>query len=479
MLPIQVRLFNRIFSIFAYQAILAVYLLLSFVFAFERILNTDNSMYLFQLINTKTFVFPESRFGVFISELPVLGAIWLGIGLRAVIFIYSLSFPLLYCFISWICVKRLGQKDAGLIIALLLVSGVGYTFFHPVTEIHQAMVYAMLVFALLNAEASGKISGVGFYISITVAVALCLLAHPAALFLLMFIAVFRVITRKSGLKSAVILFITCLLTGLIRVFSASETSYDAAQYQHLFHASDALANLFSLQPLLFLATRSITTYLSVLTSVVFGFILAFRLPDPVSQRKRLVWAFGLLAAGFLALISVLTFSQGDSDMMLEKSFIPAVFVVIITFVYLLKDAPTSSPIFIYLPFVIAIIGFTRICYVGNKVSKRLYLLDEIAAANQDQPKLIAAFSDFDAPEMTLNHWATASDMLMLSLVKQKKPVTLYITELPDTFSTASTDARVFLCVKYWQNWDAGLLNPDYFKLPAVPYMRYKSNRRQE
>ena len=64
------NLFNQIPSWFIVVFIGIVYLTFSLVYSYERILNTDCSYQLFNIINNKTFFFQEYRYGVFLSQIP-------------------------------------------------------------------------------------------------------------------------------------------------------------------------------------------------------------------------------------------------------------------------------------------------------------------------------------------------------------------------------------------------------------------------
>jgi hypothetical protein len=97
-----------------YYFLILIYSIFCLHFAFERMLNTDNSFQLFQIINTKNFFFQERRFGVFPTQIPLLIATYLKLPLKWLIYIYSLSFPLLYFCIIYINSQILKCKEAAL-----------------------------------------------------------------------------------------------------------------------------------------------------------------------------------------------------------------------------------------------------------------------------------------------------------------------------------------------------------------------------
>jgi len=472
MFPIQFTLFSKHFSVPVHQIIHFVYLIFSVFYSYERILNTDNSMYFFQLINRETFVFPEHRYGVFLSQIPLLTGIWLGLGLKSLVFFYSITFPILYWAIAWLCMRIFHMKEAGLIISLLLVSGVGFSFFHPVTETYQAMVYAVLVYAVLSAGYRNIVNKPVYFVSLILAVGLCILSHPISLFLILYVAVIAKIQKTASLKQIILLTLVCFITGIVRMSFAAEGSYDSKQYDQLLHSSSAIVNFIHLQPLRFLAVKSISTYLPVVVMIGSSLYFIKRLTRSNLLEAKLMLIFSLFAAASLTLISLLTFSKGDSDMMLEKAFLPSVFFIIFAFVFILRRCETKIRNFVLLPLIIAFIGFSRIIYVGIGMTDRLTILKDVAHRNQEHPKLIASYKDFNSPAIRFYHWATAIDVLILSSCELEKPVTLFLTDSKEAFVADKQDNQLFLCVDYWPYWNTSQLNKRYFKLSNVPYEYY-------
>ena len=159
-------------------------------------------------------------------------------------------------------------------------------------------------------------------------------------------------------------------------------------------------------------------------------------------------------------------------MMLEKAFLPAVFMITLGFVSILKGAEYPFRNVAFLPVIIGIIGFYRIIYVGFGMTERLAILKEVARKNQDHTKLIAAYSDFKSPAIQFYHWATSMDVLILSTCECKNPVTLFLTESKESFVADMHDNQLFLCVDYWPYWKTSQLNGDYFRLADCPYQYY-------
>ena len=163
-----------------------VYFILCVIFAFERILGIDNSYFFFNIINTQSFFCPENRFGVWLSQIPLLLSIKLNLGLKSILYIYSVSFPVLYLLIIWCCSHVLQNQAAALSAILGLIIGVAYSFFHPVTETHEALAYTSLFLGILTSPRFNKPS-IGFYALSVIVLTWCLLTHPIAVYTVSFV----------------------------------------------------------------------------------------------------------------------------------------------------------------------------------------------------------------------------------------------------------------------------------------------------
>ncbi|MDA9564259.1 hypothetical protein N9R81_06270, partial [Flavobacteriales bacterium] len=116
----------------------------------ERVAFIDSSYHLFKLINAETFTFEAGRYGAFFTKWPALLMIKLAAPLKVVMITFSIWFVvwyyLIFLFISYV----LKNKTVGIAMALAFVTGYGHTFFHCVTETHQALAYCFLFYAWLT-----------------------------------------------------------------------------------------------------------------------------------------------------------------------------------------------------------------------------------------------------------------------------------------------------------------------------------------
>ena len=66
-----------------------IYFLLCLNFSFERSFNTDCSYQLFNIINKKSFFFQEYRYGVFLTQIPLIIAVFFKLPIILLILSYN------------------------------------------------------------------------------------------------------------------------------------------------------------------------------------------------------------------------------------------------------------------------------------------------------------------------------------------------------------------------------------------------------
>ncbi len=118
-------------------------LILSAFFYQERILFVDTAYQTFLMVKDGYFQVMVNRFGaVLVQWLPLIG-IKMEWPLRWVIFLYSLSFPLLFLFWYHLTVKWLKQPAIGLCIVLLFTLMVRDAFYWVPSELQQGLAFLL------------------------------------------------------------------------------------------------------------------------------------------------------------------------------------------------------------------------------------------------------------------------------------------------------------------------------------------------
>lgn len=145
----------------------------------ERIMLSDTSGYLLNLINNKTFCVPTNRFVSIFTQVLPLGGIALGLSFKTVLLLYSLNCTLIAVAIALTCrylFKDLQSTWATLLFYVLMAANV---FFYPVTEFLYGLLFLLLYHALCLAYQSRKrVTTAIFYPTALCLLPILLFAHP-------------------------------------------------------------------------------------------------------------------------------------------------------------------------------------------------------------------------------------------------------------------------------------------------------------
>jgi hypothetical protein len=442
-----------------------IYFVLCICLTFERMLNTDCSYQLFNIINNKTFFFQENRFGVLFTQLPLLAGIYLHAPMKLLVYLYSLGFPLYYLLIIWINHRVLKCYEAALASIMALIIGAAATFFHSITETHQLLTLSALLYGVFCSREKFKKTW-HYYLLILIVLLWNHLTHPNAVFTIFFVTGLAFLQRKIKLKEAltVILFMGIFIG--VKIVLTPKNTYDARQYDQLLNFKEALPQFFTLYPYRFLWTKIPNLYLSA-----FGiFCLVW-----IFYRKFKELVFTTMCFLGFSVISILTFYKGDCDAMMEKSFLPGTFMFVLLYsIYYYKIQRKTLIFFVTL--LLCLSSFINIVKVSEQYTIRLNFLSGILDKMDNQnPKLIANFSDLDEGPARLNSWATSMDAMILSRCENDSARTIFLVENKYKCIPDLKDSSLFLYMG-WDPYSVKLLNKYYFNLPQVPYKIYENYR---
>lgn len=440
-------------------AALLACLILSWVFAQERVLNTDNSAFFFNLVNTEQVSVAEKRYSAELPQYPAYVAIKLGASLNTVLHIFSISYTLLYLVIFGLILCLCKHKEAAVALALSLLLGVFHSFYHPVTETHQAIAWTLLCYAFLGSNLKPLLKSIGIVLSFLLA----LFAHPAAVFMLAFVLVWEVVS-KQNYKSwwHYVAFIGLVVFAVLRS-KMNAGNYDATQYQNLFHSLGNLQQFFHWNSVGFITDRPVLYAWPLL--IWLAALLALAIGK--QWLKLALLLFGPLA---ILVIAAATFSNGDSQMMMEKAYMPAWTMIAIGSSFLFVSEGSlglAASLYLALFFAAALI---HINMAGNKQFKpRLQAMDKvIAALNTSNQKKFWCLEPTAPAVWRSNWWATANDMLVRSTITTGKSITLYLA-LPEEHLEHAKNSHAFLYTNWWRDRDIQILNKRFFSFEPQPY----------
>lgn len=436
----------------------SIYIVLAAWWSPERLFNTDNSNYFFQIINFNNFYFPENRYGVWLSQIPLLVAMHFKLNFQALVFIYSLTFPVIYLLVGLLCRYYLQVKEAWLSILLSMVCGVAFSFFHFVTETHQCIVYALGFYAVVVAKRNNPL-----YFRIPLGlffIAQSLLCHPNAAFIL-FALVLTMLLNKD-ISPMLVAAIVIVLVGFVAYKLNSATGYDQQQYNNLKQSLDKLSSLHRSHYFYFLKGHLVSTYLSFI-------ILLFSIIIYAVQQNQLTKFLAICVYAIcFTVITIITFYNGDSDSMMEKSLMPALLPFMVfasrNIFYNEKILTIKS----MLLSIVLLVSFFTINKAKRTHTYRLTYLQSILEKNNYYPKLYVEKDSVINTPLFISQWATTIDAIWLSRMHGKPASTLYIKHADEGVQKYDCDTCI-LYVPWWSDISYSNLNHEYISFPKVIY----------
>ncbi len=199
----------------------------------ERMLFVDPAWVVYNIINSKSFLFSEHRYGAFITQIfPLIGS-YLGLSLKTILLFYSISFYLFYLSAALIIGSYFKQKWLSILLALYLTLFVSDVYYWPNNEVHQGITWMFLFLGFYLYKGKKK-TIFNFIIAILLAV-LAVSSHllVAIPFLFLWIYLHASQEFKTLIKNKSFLFFTILILVLIGIrYQLSDAGwYDPVKLQ--------------------------------------------------------------------------------------------------------------------------------------------------------------------------------------------------------------------------------------------------------
>lgn len=437
------------------QLFFLVLLIYSIVYAVERVSYVDSAWLFFERVNGECFSFPGSRYSAFFSELPLFIATKLHLSLAVLVYVFSISYIVLYYLVWRICTFALKNPAAGLTVIFGTIMGVREAFLHPVTETHQMIAYSALLYALLCA--GFKTRPLLKNILLVFATLLVLFAHPFGIFTAGFAIAFYMISTKRFKDMMCWLLLLLILAVAVFNYLHPANPYDASQYAQI----ETRVPLTSSAALNFLLIHFTHFYwLPELAGLIATVWLFFR-----KEWLKLVLVF--VAVSAYLILAFITFRHGDASIMLERIFLPAFFMINLVLADLLASDRRPNR---WIPMVLVVFFLVNGIHYINAgclyYKKRVAYLDEIVKAGMAQGHDQYFLSDART-DMTkiLGKWALGTETLIYSKLKYDRCIS--ISMKGEICEPGNCRVTIQLCLPVTE------LNPHYFHLSGEAYSELK------
>jgi hypothetical protein len=465
----QTSIQNRVFWISA-LVLSAAYLGAACLYFKERICFADTAHMLVKIINREGFNIEAGRYPQVLTQIPVLLAIKLKLAPAAIAAVYSVSFPLLYFSLATIANRFYRFRYAFHLLIFSLSGAVSLGFFHAGTETHQVIAWGILFLAWIlsyNRMGDNKYL-IGFSMAGIAITAFTLHAHPVGLFFVLFGIFVRLATGEKPFELPPLLatILAILLTAL-KLANTSEGSYDAAFLSQIPEFPKLFANIGSNWSLHYFAERLGQVYVLLpIAVIVAGIWLA------INKLYKLL-ILHLVFNVFFFLFTILIYHQGDSDLMMQRAFMPfAFFSLAAAFAGGARKVQlklnTTFSLFVT---AITLVALTGIFRYGTFMSERLSYMQQTHIKHQSSGRVFLSLNEIDQKFVPIP-WSYSLETLIYSSIQ---------TNGKDCFSIITTDyeglvfaqperPEVFMTNNSYGRILFEELNPRYFNLNKAVYI---------
>lgn len=410
--------------------ILFVYTCFCGYYSMERVCFADTSYMFFKIVRDTGFNVEAGRYPQIITQLLLVSARFLGLPLKVLMFIYSISFPLLYIFCAGISTYVYGFKKASWALVFALTGGLGLTFFHAGTETHQSIAWGIVFFSWMQStkpEFTYSKASIGqLFLGILFAI-LTLHSHPVGLFFLLFsMLYFWINTRQFKRPEPYVTLCVIIFLSLIKLLTTDTDSYEGQFFSQITEFPSLIKQLNTNYTFHYFKYNINSTYHIYLIVFVLGICIM------ILRKSFLNFLFySLFPVGFV-LFTILIYHQGDSDLMMQRAFLPLGFFLAVP-IYnqfeLHQHNIIKSFQFIFV-FLIYFACFWMISFQGNWMQKHLVYMDELHA------KFNTSRMYLNCNEVDMNRvgvqWSFCLESLIYSSAKYGKDKNYMIAVYNDT-----------------------------------------------
>lgn len=428
----------------------------------ERIF-ADSGFYVSQFINNRFFWIECQRIVLAISQVLPLTAVWLGIEIRYVLILYSLSHVLFFYFLFIFVYYGLRDRRSGLLIILFQTVGIMYSFFTPMFELYYGAPLLITFYAIWKLNIRAPL----MTLLLVFLEALILLSHPLAFLLFPFLLLYD-FSRKRQRHWTIYLWMAITMVAVIVLKAYTMCPYETGKLSWQFDFASNTQYRQLLEPGFYLVLGSffIKHYAEVLVALIIVLVM-------LGKRKE--WFRFLLVAGTFGLYLVLVCSVYtlDHSRYMEQVMFPFVPIVFIPLIYGFPKEPRPGLQNISILLISGLIAYRLLMiYSGSEifVARTQQMENLIESARQKGgSKFIASESNIDKGYTQFNWSYPLETMLLSSMDGCDLTVTIIPSE--DYYfegNDQKTGPQEFLFRK-WEIKDHSWLNHDYFHLDPGPY----------
>lgn len=438
------------------------------VFSEERF-QADGAYYLFKVINYETFQVEHQRFILIFSQvLPLIG-VKLGLTLKTIFILNSISNVLFFYLVFCYLVYYLRDKTGGIAVVLFQVMGVLHLQFTPMYEIWYGTALLVPLRSHLVCQRYHKIKDLVLLAAFLITV---LFSHPLLVIAVVFIFLLdSVENKKTELKTALVLVFALVIWYLTKKLLLSD--YEAGKMSMLSQEGQSAERLLSGAYYLKLA-KFLFTYYTI--PILIFFVLFF-----IYLAKKEKLKFLLVGFFFLGHIFLVNYTHQTEDTIspyFERLYMPLLPVVFFPFLYdLWTQAVFRNTIGALV--LIAAVGWRmgRFIDTGLDYKKRTTLVEEAIEKARRMPGSKFQLNPVDSRYcMNWVDWSLAMESQLRSAARDAERTIAISTwedfEIKNNRAKLNADTSIYM-MRCFEIISDESVNPRYFHIQHGRYVLLK------
>lgn len=412
-------------------AALAVLFVGGVVFYKERLFFADASYIVFNIIKNKEFQIQEHRYGSIITQLAPWLCCKLHLPINFILKAYAFSFNLFFL-LAGIVVYRCRQYALVIVMSLYYFLMVSDTYFWTNNEIHQAVAWMFIFYAVILRMGEKKVA---LYWLLPVFLSLAFLAiytHFIVLIPFVFLWGFLWIKGEGWpFSTGISILLSLCIAGIVasKFFVVKSHTYDEDHLHNILHVTvSGIFNAFLSGGVRKFVMRTLTNYWLIILLFPAGLLMALK------SRKPLLAAWCVATfIGYVAIMGV-TYPQGDMlKFHIESEWQSMGIITSAAFVFYCLPAIDVKRAMLLLSLVFVIrVGY--ICTAINKFKWRTDFTAEVMKRMRQQGiTKLAIGNDAELKEKYILDWAVADESMLMSAMQHEEPqITFTFIDINDT-----------------------------------------------
>jgi len=432
------------------------------VFLYKARIFGESGYYVSQVINTKNFWFESQRIVAAIPQVIPLLSVWIGLEIRYVLLLFSISHVIFFYFLFIFVYYGLRDRRSGLLIILSQTVGIAYSFTTPMFELYYGVPFLITFYAIWRLPFRLRAINILLVLEI-----LILLSHPVAILLFVFLLLYDY-TKKGAKPAKYYIPVLLVLAGILVLKYFLLSSYETERLSQVINSAGDRQNglMHNTEKLVPLGLYILRSYSEVLLALIIITIMLIR-------RKH--WYKLVVVTGTVAALIFIAGSQTTDlpPVYLEHLMFAFVPVAFIPLIYGFPTGGRQGLLNISILLISALIAYRlAIIYFNSEVyTKRVAQIEQLieAARQKGGNKFVVSKAAIDHGYTQLN-WSYPVETLLLSAIDGNDISVTIAPEEALSFNNNNLKIRAGqFILRPWEIKEQSWLNKRYFHLDIGPY----------